>query len=208
MGQVALKNTSLTPAQAMGALQAVLPGGTNQTALSMIAAQSATETAAWSQMYNWNFGNVTPTAAQAISGDYVMHANTGSMRYRAFDDPYSGAASMVDWLTSHGLLAPAEAGDLPGYMAALQAGSYLGTVGLIDGSGHTVSQDDYTNYQNDIAGLMAQYANVHPVAPPGQWKRYIAPASLLAVGGVAAWQHKRIVPIAKAAWSWWAKKVP
>ena len=208
MGQVALVNTPLTPAQAMGALAAVLPSGTSQTALSMIAAQSAVETAHWTQMWNWNFGNVTPTPAQAISGDYVMHDNTGSMRYRAFGDPYSGAAVMVDWLKSHGVLGPAENGDLAGYMAQLQAGSYLGTVGLTDGSGHTVSQDDYTNYQNAIASLMAQYANVTPVAPPGQWKRFIAPAMLIALGGTAAWQHQKVVQYASSAWQWWSKRAP
>jgi len=187
MGQVAERITPLTPAQALGALQAVLPDGTSRGGLLMVAAQSAVETASWRSMWNWNFGNVTPTAAQLQTHDWVMHAQTGSMKYLAFSDPISGAKVMVDWLTSHGLLAAAEAGDLDAYMAGLQNGSYLGTVGLVDGN-------DYTNYKNAIAGLMAQYASVQPVAPPGwgslaDWGKVLGFVALPLVGFIyrASW---------------------
>jgi hypothetical protein len=199
--------TPLTPAQALYVLQEVLPAGTSRTALDMIAAQSAVETARWTEMFGWNFGNVTPSASQLAAGaDYFSHANTGTMKYLAFDNPVAGGAAMVAWLTSHGLLTPAENGDLAGYMAALQAGSYLGTVGLTDGSGHTVSQSDYTNYQNDIASIMGTLASVTPEPPPGGWEEWAGWIGALSVAaiGLGAWQWERVGPLLRRGWEWLA----
>ena len=88
------------------------------------------------------------------------------MKYLAFDDPISGAKAMLGWLSGRGLLSYATAGDLPGYMVQLAKGCYLGCIGLTDPTGHTVSQQDYDNYQAGIATWMGKLANVSPEAPP------------------------------------------
>jgi hypothetical protein len=202
MSLVAATLTPLASDQAMGAIQAALPIGTSvgQAGLALIAAQSATETGWWAAMYNWNFGNVTPTPTQQTTGDYFQHANTGSMMYRSFPDPISGAKAMLDWLSSHGALAAAEAGDLDGYMAALQAGSYLGTIGLTDGSGHTVTQSDYDTYRANIASISAQLMLVTPISPPLGWHRFVLPTALAAVGAAVMWQHERLLGFAMSVW--------
>lgn len=200
MSQVAEKLTPLSPAQAMGAIKAALPSGASQTALAMIAAQSAEETSSWKSMWNWSFGNVTPTPAQLTAGaPYVMHADTGTMRYLAFSDPVSGAKSLTGWLQGHGLLAAAEAGDLDSYMAGLQAGSYLGTIGLTDGSGHTVTQSDYDVYRAAIASLMAQFQTVAPVSPPWTGKQWAIGTSLVAAAAAAVWWRRPILAFARKA---------
>lgn len=192
MGQVATTPTPLTPAQAMGGL---LLAGVPQSALLMVAAQSAIETATFGSktgrgFNNYNFGNVTPTPAQVAAG--VPWMNQGlNMKYIAYPDPVSGAKGMLGWLSSHGLLSYASSGDLNGYMQALQAGSYLGTVGLTDGTGHTVSQTDYDNYKSGIAAYMKSLATVTPVAPPMPGGGILGPAlvasGLAVAGGVAAY---------------------
>jgi len=196
MSLVPAIRTPLTPAQALGALQEALPSSFTRAGLDMVAAQSAVETARWTEMYGWNFGNVTPTAAQVAAGvDYFQHASTGSMRYRAYPDPVAGARAMTGWLESHGAYDAAQAGDLAGYMAALQAGSYLGTVGLTDGSGHTVSQADYTNYQNDIAVIMNELAAVTPERPPSGWSWLVWLGGLVGGGAaLAAWKWDVVGP--------------
>jgi hypothetical protein len=137
----------------------------------MVGAQSAVETAGWGSVTgrgfnNWNAGNTTPSASQLAAGIAWMTQGVANMKYLAFPDPVSGARSMVQWVTSHGLLPYAEANDLAGYTARLQAGCYLGCVGNTDPStGHPITQQAYTNYQAGIAGWMQRLANVIPVAP-------------------------------------------
>lgn len=185
MPQVATVTTPLTPAQALGAVQAALPYGTSRDAVNLIAAQSAVETAGWAAMHNYNFGNVTPTAAQAASGPWMDQGLP--MKYIAYPDALSGAMGMVGWLTSHGLIAAASIGDLDSYMAGLQAGCYLGCVGLTDPTGHTVSQTDYDNYRAGIASWIAKLAPLTPVAPPGSfpWGMTAVGVSLAAAGSLA-----------------------
>lgn len=163
--QVATVNTPLTYAQALGALQAVMPNAT-WAGVVMAAAQSAVETAHWTSMHNYNFGNVTPTTAQVNAGTPWMDQGISGMKYISYPDPISGAQGMVGWLQGHGLLTAANNGDLASYMVGLENGSYLGTIGLTDPTGHTVSQTDYDNYQAGIQTWMNNLQNVTPVAPP------------------------------------------
>lgn len=184
MGQVANTKTPLTYGQALGAL---LAAGCPQSALPMVAAQSAVETAAWRSMVQWNMGNVTPSAAQLAAGIDWMTQGVPGMKYIAYPDAVAGAKGMLGWLSSHGLLAYATANDLTGYMNALRAGCYLGCIGLVDGTGHTVSQTDYDNYRAGIATWMAKLSGVAPVAPPsGSTTRWPASHIALAAAGAAA----------------------
>lgn len=195
--------TPMTEAQALGVLQAALPAGFTRAGLLLVAAQSAVETARWQQMYGFNFGNVTPTAAQLAAGaDYFQHPTTGSMKYLSFADPLSGAATMTSWLNGHGLFTAAQTGDLNAYMTGLQDGSYLGTIGLTDGSGHTVSQADYDNYAADIRALISELAAVTPApyAPPRS--KLLTVGLPLAIGLSAAAFHFRdaLLLAARNAW--------
>ena len=94
-----------------------------------------------------------------------------------------------------------ELGDLAGYMQALQNGSYLGTVGLVDGSGHTVSQDDYTAYGADIASIANELANVAavPYSPSSGWWKA---AGLAALAGLGLWQRGAVMGAARHALAW------
>lgn len=181
MTHVATVTTTLTPAQAMGAIRDALPSGASQTAIALIAAQSATETNHWQAMHNWNFGNVTPTQAQLAAGADWMDQGL-PMQYLSFPNADAGAAAMVGWLSSHGLLAAAEAGDLSSYMAGLERDCYLGCVGLTDPTGHTVAQSDYDSYQADIASIMAALQGVTPVSPPGGRSSRTILGAIAAVG--------------------------
>jgi hypothetical protein len=164
MGQVANVLTPLTPGQALGAL---LLAGCPSGGLTMVGAQSAVETAGWKSMHNWNFGNVTPTAAQVSGGTPWMTQNVKNMKYLAFGDPVSGAKAMVAWLSARGLLTFATQGNLQGYMGQLQTSCYLGCVGNTDPStGIAISANDYSNYQAGISSWMSKLNGVTPVPPP------------------------------------------
>lgn len=164
MGQVASVRTPLTSAQALGAF---LAAGCPASALRMVAAQSAVETAGWQKMNGWNAGNVTPSASQIAAGISWMTQNVPNMRYIVYPSAVAGAQGMLSWLSSRGVLPYAEAGDLSGYMGRLQAGCYLGCVGNTDPSSNDpITQQSYTNYQNGIASWMAKLANVVPAPPP------------------------------------------
>ena len=187
MGQVANTKTPLTYGQALGAL---LAAGCPRSAVLMVAAQSAVETAAWKSMVQWNMGNVTPSAAQLAAGISWMTQGVPNMKYIAYPDAVSGAKGMLGWIQSHGLLPYAEAGDLAGYAAKLQAGCYLGCVGNIDPSnGKPITQQAYASYEAGISSWMSKLSGVAPVVPPmpnGFWqKALIAAASLTVAGAVA-----------------------
>jgi hypothetical protein len=171
-GQNPLTPTPLTPAQAMGAL---LAAGCPQSALLIVAAQSAAETNLWGSgkgkigqgFNNYNFGNITPTSKQVANGTsyFVVHFSpTASGKFVSYPDASSGAAGMVNFLQNNGTLAAA--GDINSYMAHLQATNYLGQVGLIGIDGKPITQQDYTNYQTNIQSLIGQLRGVTPVPPP------------------------------------------
>ena len=103
----------------------------------MVAAQSAVETAAWKSMGGWNLGNVTPSAAQVAAGIPWDTQGVAGIKYTVYPNAIAGAKGMLDWLRPRGLLTAATNNDLDAYMALLQAGCYLGCIGLTDGTGHT-----------------------------------------------------------------------
>lgn len=192
-GQVSTVNTPLTHGQALGAIMAADPS-LSRDAVNMIAAQSAVETAGWTAMHNNNMGNVTPTGSQASSGDWMDQGLP--MKYISYPDAVSGAVGMLGWLRSHGLLAAATDADLSSYMTGLQAGCYLGCIGLTDPTGHTVSQDDYMNYQNGIASWIRKLQNVTPETPPGGsswWTKALGVAAGVAVALGGAYAAERYV---------------
>jgi len=192
-GQVATQKTRLTYGQALGAL---LAAGCPQSAVLMVAAQSAVETAAWKSMAGWNFGNVTPTAGQVAAGIPWDDQGIKGMKYIVFPDAVSGAKGMLGWLQGHGLLAYATANDLQGYTNQLRSGCYLGCIGNTDPTGHTVSQQDYNNYQAGIASWMKTLQSVQPVAPPSAslplGDLALAAAGLIAAAGLGYLAYREI----------------
>jgi hypothetical protein len=168
-GQVPMQKTPLTRAQALGAL---LAAGCPQSALLIVAAQSAMETGQWQLMNNNNFGNVTPTSKQVANGSSYFVQSFGTVngvpqsgKFLAFSDPTSGAAAMVNLLRGNGSL-NAASGGVANYVQTLQANGYMGFVGKVDQSGHVVSQQQYDKYQAGIQSLVNSLAQVTPVAPP------------------------------------------
>src|SRR5512135_2002220 len=152
-GQVPTVKTPLTPAQALGALQAA---GLKPPVLYLVAAQSATETNYWGSrgkgggFNNYNFGNITVTNQQAQTQPWM---NQGlPLKYASYQDAQSGANAMVTYLQNNGSLAAANQG-LDAYMARLQQTGYLGFVGQTDATGHVVSQQDYDNYKANIEAI-------------------------------------------------------
>jgi hypothetical protein len=141
----------------------------------MVAAQSAVETAGWTACRNNNLGNITPSASQLNAGIAWMTQNVPNMKFISYPNAVAGAAGMMGWIRSHGLLPYAESGDLSGYTGRLQAGCYLGCVGNTDPSnGQPITAQAYTNYQSGIAAWMTKLAKVKPVAPPMplDWEDY------------------------------------
>ncbi len=182
-GQVTETLTVITPAEALGYLQAVAPSSLTPEGLRLIAAQSAVETAHWKAMHNWNFGNVTP---YSDSEDWITQG-VRNMRYDAFPNGLKGAKAMMDWLSRHGALDPASRGDYAGYMQALQNGCYLGCIGNTDPSdGHTIGQSDYDTYGANLGAIAESLRGVTPV-PPGFFSAHpTLKMGLKILGGVAA----------------------
>ncbi len=168
-----------TPMDGPSALAALLAGGCPRAALAMVAAQSAVETDAWRAMWRWNFGNVTAAGAQ----DYqILPGNP--LHFRAFASPTAGAAAMVAWLARRGCLPYAEAGDLDGFVAALERSCYLG---CLPPSG-SASQADYDSYRRAIAARMRELSGVTPAPSPGgtlAW--WVAAASVTFLAWSAGW---------------------
>lgn len=81
-------------------------------------ALSANETASWRKMWNWNVGNVTTPGASGIPW-YANPDVTAPLKFRAFDDPRSGALAMLQALDRWGGVAAADAGDAAGWQRAL-----------------------------------------------------------------------------------------
>jgi hypothetical protein len=183
MPEVATVRTPATPAQAIGAIIAALPAGAPRVASSIIGGQSALETATWRSMNGWNMGNITPTAAQAASGPWMTQWLKG-MRFIVYPSLLDGARGMVRWLTSHGLLPFAYAGDVDGYVSRLAATCYMGCIGKTDPTGHTVTQADYDALAATIRGRVPAFNALVPEAPPSGLVPGVP--DWLLVGGAAA----------------------
>lgn len=106
-------------------------------------ALSANETASWSQLYNWNLGNVT------TDGSVPWYRNphvTSGLKFRDCLSLGEGALVMLRALDRLGGLDAAAKADYPAFQKALNA--YLG-------SGTYPS----------LAALIAKYENVTPTPP-------------------------------------------
>jgi hypothetical protein len=136
-----------TPATAAEVLRALLDAGAPEEAIDMLAAQSALETAGWQSMWGWNLGNIT-TASNAVDWQ-VLGSNP--LHFKAYPSLDNGASDFVRYVTSHGLMPYAEAGDLLGYVAQLQKIGYAGNT-------------DYGAYENGMRAWIVKLGGVAPAA--------------------------------------------
>ena len=88
-------------------------------------ALSALETASWKALWNHNVGNVTTSAAH--DWYYNPHV-TGDLKFAAFPTLGAGCLAEMHWLSAHGGLVAADAGDYEGFMNVLEKGCYAGCV--------------------------------------------------------------------------------
>lgn len=132
-----------TPASAADVLGALINSGVSQNAAIMLAAQSALETAGWTAMWNWNLGNITTS-----SGDYFILQGDQSHRYIPFGSLSSGSDYFVSYLSGHGLIPYADAGDLAGYVAKLKSFGYF--------------ESDASAYQAGMATWIQKLGGVTP----------------------------------------------
>jgi hypothetical protein len=113
-----------TDALAGDVLSALRNAGVPESALKMVAAQSALETSGWvGGLWNWNLGNLTQPD---VSKPYVMQPGN-ALPFATFASLAEGAKAFVDHLTRTGVIQFASSGDLPGYVAALKKTAYAGT---------------------------------------------------------------------------------
>jgi hypothetical protein len=143
----------------MSAIARALPSDAPDVAVKMVAAQSALETAGWQSMWSWNFGNTTVYSTS--SQPWIHQGTPGSAAYalsfKSFSSANAGAEDMVAWLTSHGCLPYAYAGDLTGYVSRLTANNYFGGA-------------DPVAYQAAMASWMKKLANVPYSSARFPWK--------------------------------------
>jgi hypothetical protein len=175
MGQVASVLTPATAGQVIGALMAA---GLTRTAANVAAAQSADETAAWAAMHNWNMGNITvPSPSTA---DWMLQGSN-PLHFASYASLLDGAKAMVNWLQTRNVPLT---GDIPSYVAALQAHCYLGCVG----SG-TVTQTDYTNYQAAINRYLPTMEAATPISPPWSLTTWLVVGTSTGIIGYGLAQH-------------------
>jgi hypothetical protein len=152
--------TPISSGQALGALRAAGAGK----GLIVVAAQSALETAGWSAMWNWNFGNITTTGS-----DYVTLPGN-ALHFQAYASEAEGASAFIAYLRAKGLLGLT--GDLAAYVERLKEINYAGDT-------------DYGAYEAGIARWITQLGGVVPVSPG----LISAPVALgAAAAGVWAWR--------------------
>jgi hypothetical protein len=151
MGEVAKELTQSSPAVTAGAMIAAYVALTGHAPVSatswmMPLAQWAVETANGAQMYGWNAGNITH-----VPGDGYDY-NVRGLEFRVYRNLLAGCMDMLRWLQKHGALARADAGDLQGYVAALEAGCYVGC-----------GWGGYPSYEAGIANYMKRFTGLVPV---------------------------------------------
>ena len=143
MAQVEAVKTPASAADVEGAIQAA---GVSANATPMLTAQSAFETAGWAAMWNWNLGNIT-----TVSADFFTLGSDTTHHYKAYASLTEGATDFVNYLTGHGLIPYAEAGDLGGYVAKLKSFGYF--------------EADAGQYQTGMAAWLSRLSGVTPTAP-------------------------------------------
>lgn len=131
-------------------------------------AQSAVETAHWKAMWNFNPGNYTHDPRDSYDWFHIGHNALGEaskLAFRSYGSLGDGCRDLVHWLKTHGALAPADAGDVPGYVAKLKAGWYVGSDPAV-----------YPKYQTAIAAIVEQYKAVTPTPYAEPLARWSPPA--------------------------------
>jgi hypothetical protein len=106
-------------------------------------AQSAIETAHWSQLFNHNVGNITTTGSGSTDWFSNPHV-TVPLKFKAYPKLGAGCMDLYHWLKVHDVVRYADAGDNEGYKNALIAGGYAG--------------DSYPS----LDGYTAKYAGISP----------------------------------------------
>jgi hypothetical protein len=133
-------------------------------------AQSAIETAHWTQCYNHNAGNVT--TANPNHDSWMFEPGNG-LKFRSFSTIGDGCLVLMKWLAAHGTLSYADAGNKAGFLASLKAGCYAGC-GV-----------DYP----DIGAYVTAYQSIKPGfylnVPP--WGYYAIGAAVLIGTGATAY---------------------
>jgi hypothetical protein len=142
-----------------------MDAGVDENAARMLAAQSALETAGWTAMWNYNFGNIT-----TASSDYVLLPGN-ALHFKPYGSIAAGASDFVDYLTKRGLLPFAENGDLQGYVDRLQAIGYAGNA-------------DYGAYASGMRSWLHRLGGVVPAFPMSQ---AVLAGSILLLGTAVAW---------------------
>lgn len=136
-------------------------------------AQAAVETANFQGgLWNWNLGNIT-AGSDAIDW---MALPGNALHFRSYASLDDGADALIHWLASHGAIAAADAGDIGAYVAALQAGNYLGS-----------DPAPYAQYQANIAAYVSSHGGVVPASPIGHTKAVFIGIALVAAAGLVAY---------------------
>jgi hypothetical protein len=109
-------------------------------------AQSAVETAHWTEMLNFNTGYVTGGATWFYSPKVTV-----PLQFTSYPSLGAGAMGQLHWLANHKAMSQADANNLPGFIAAIQAAGYAGNA-------------NYSAYQADMQAYMNEYASLQPSA--------------------------------------------
>jgi hypothetical protein len=130
MTQIDARLTPTTPEAVAGAMvwayrQVVGMAPPSDSSWRLPLAQSALETANWSQLFNYNAGNVTTAHPDTDDWYYNPHV-TVDLKFHAFPTLGQGCITMMSWLKNHGAIPSADAGDAEAYRQALIAGGYAG----------------------------------------------------------------------------------
>jgi hypothetical protein len=171
---------TLTPATAPQVLRALydalgaFDGAGRRNAATVLASQSALETAQWQKLWDYNVGNVTCAAAIRTG----LPCCTRGLTFAVYPSLAAGAADMVAFLGKHGggasassALGRAAAGDVPGFVARLQAMHYAGDA-------------DYAAYERAIAAGVPLLGKLE--LAPAPWVGVLEALGVaLALGAVA-----------------------
>jgi len=187
--EVSAEKTLSTAAEVEGAIlagyKAIVGHTPPQIALTLLAAQSALETAAWQAMYNWNVGNITHGGDNF---DWTIFPGN-PLHFRAYTSLDQGAADFVNFLNKRGVIDFADSGDIQGYVNRLQQINYAGSDCGQCNNCHLCT--DYSKYLGGMQRYASEYANVVPATPsPGKFNLQSI-AIALALAGVTFFATKR-----------------
>jgi len=80
-------------------------------------AVSANETDHWSELYNWNAGNVA--RSWNVNGPWYVNPKVTGLSFASFDSLYLGALALLKTMKQNGALDAADAGDIGAWRAAM-----------------------------------------------------------------------------------------